>query len=258
MRRLLNFVAVAGAAMVLAGCGVLAKDIPYATLEAKYANSASRYMDLPSGLHVHYRDQGKKDGPPVVLVHGFSASLHAWEPWVARLGTNYRIITLDMPGHGLTRAPKDYASSIPGNVEVIDEVTRKLGVDKFVIGGNSMGGGISWNYALAHQDRLNGLILVDAAGWPRETKGKEKPPLAFVLLANPLGRALLRNINPAPLAKPGLESAYVDKSLVTPELIQRYVDLALAPGHRAMLTGGRAAPRVRSTSQSLPRSRSPP
>src|SRR5688572_11006361 len=108
MRRL-TLVSLLVAALGLAGC--LARDIPYETLEARYASRASRYADLPGGLRVHYRDEGPRDAPAIILIHGFSASLHAWEPWRDRLADRYRIVTLDLPGHGLTRAPGDYAPS---------------------------------------------------------------------------------------------------------------------------------------------------
>lgn len=245
MKRIIGLLAALGASLALAGCGITAKDIPYATLEAKYGGPASHYMDLPGDLRVHYRDQGRADGPTVVLVHGFAASLHTWEPWVARLAPDYRVISLDLPGHGLTRAPEGYVAAQATNVAVVDQLTRNLKADRFVIVGNSMGGGVAWAYALAHPERLNGLVLVDAAGWPREDRGKEKPPVVFKLLGNPAGRAFLRNINPRPLAAKGLRSAYVDEKLVTPALVDRYVELALAPGHRAILTSGRDGPQRR-------------
>jgi len=225
------------AATTLSGC---ARDIPYPKLEAKYASPASRYMDLPGGLRVHYRDQGPRDAPAVVLVHGFSASLHAWEPWVARL-PDYRVISLDLPGHGLTRAPGDYAPSTERSVAVVDQVTSQLGVQRFVLGGNSMGGGVSWNYALRHPQKLDGLVLVDAAGWPSSEKPKGQP-IVFKLLSNPVGRWMLRNVDPKLMAENGLKQAYEDESLVTPAVVTRYVELARAPGHRAILTGGRGGP----------------
>nr|QQZ52017.1 alpha/beta fold hydrolase [Phenylobacterium glaciei] len=117
---------------------------------------------------------------------------------------DYRVISLDLPGHGLTRAPDGYTAAQATNVVVVDELTRNLKAETFVIAGNSMGGGVAWAYALAHPERLRGLVLVDAAGWPRETKGNEKPPIVFKLLGNPVGRAFLRNINPRPW-RPGAE-----------------------------------------------------
>ncbi len=233
MRRIGLIVLAVAAALTLGACA--RRDIPWPTLDAKYASPASRYADLPGGLRVHYRDEGNPAGPPVVLVHGFAASLHAWEPWRARLGQDYRVISLDLPGHGLTRAPAGYAASSDGNVEVVDELTRRLGAQRFVLAGNSMGGAVAWNYALQHPDRLRGLILVDSAGWPTPRRKGDGPPAIFKLLGNPVGRALLKSLDPTPLAKKGLASAYVDPRLVTPELIARYTDLARAPGHRDIL-----------------------
>lgn len=219
---------------LLAGC---AKDIPYETLEARYADAQSRYFEA-GGVRVHYHDVGPRDAPALVLVHGFSASLQAWDPWVERLEGDYRVVTLDLPGHGLTRTPQGYSLSTAGHVAVVAALADKLELRRFVIAGNSMGGGVAWNYALAHPDQVRGLVLVDAAGWPESKRG-DRPPLAFRLLANPVGRALLRNINPRPLAEPGLKSAYGDPALVTPELVDRYVDFARAPGRRTLLTSGR-------------------
>jgi pimeloyl-ACP methyl ester carboxylesterase len=229
------------AALGLAGC---ARDIPYATLKARYATPASRFMTLPDGVTVHYRDQGLVGGPPLVMVHGFAANLDAWEPWVARLGNEYRIITLDLPAHGLTLVPPGYKVSTAGQVEVVDQLTRGLHVDRFVLAGNSMGGGVAWSYALAHPDRVAALVLADSVGPPPAGKRKEGPPAIFVLLGNPVGRAALRQIDPRPLAERGLKQAYVDPRLVTPQLVDRYVDLALAPGHRALLLAAQDRPRV--------------
>lgn len=211
-------------------------DIPWPTLQAKYQTAASRYVDLPGGLHVHYRDQGNPKGPVLVLVHGFSANVDAWEPWVKRLGGTYRIVTLDLPGHGLTQAPKGYKVGPDTFIEVVQGVADHLRLGKFVIAGNSMGGGVAWNYALVHPERLDGLVLVDAAGWsrPKDSKGG---PLIFKIMANPLGRALIKNLDASRLTRAGLEDAYLDKSLVTDALVDRYLDLARAPGHRDILLG---------------------
>ena len=235
-------------AAALAAC--TARDIPYAKLEAKYASPASQFMDLPNGVHVHYRDQGPRDARTVVLVHGFSASLHAWEPWVQRLDRDYRVVSLDLPGHGLTRAPDGYVTSSDANVAVVDQVVTRLGVQHFVLGGNSMGGGVAWNYALAHPEKLDGLVLVDAAGWP-SAKRNSGGPVVFKLLANPVGRSLLRNLDPRLMAESGLKQAYYDPKLVTPAVVDRYVDLARAPGHRAILTTQRPSSKAPTTPQTF-------
>jgi pimeloyl-ACP methyl ester carboxylesterase len=96
---------------------------------------------------------------------------------------------------------------------------------------------------MAHPDRVSGLVLVDSVGMPAPREGKG-PPLIFKLLRNPLGRAILRRADPRPLAVPGLRQGYVDATLVTDDLVDRYVELARAPGHRALLLSGQAAPRT--------------
>jgi pimeloyl-ACP methyl ester carboxylesterase len=226
-------------AIVLAFLAFQRGDIPYATLEARYAAPTSHYMDLPGGVHLHYRDEGKPDGPVLLLVHGFGASAADWDDWAGRLGDRYRIIAPDLPAFGLTRAPKDWRMGAAGQVEVVDQLVERLGLKGFVIGGNSMGGGVAWRYALAHPDKVRGVVLVDAAGWPPKATS-QKGPLVFRLLGNPVARVLIKNIDATSLVKQGLESAFVDPTLVTPALVKRYTDLSRAPGHRDLILGGRS------------------
>jgi pimeloyl-ACP methyl ester carboxylesterase len=235
-----SILAAAGLGLVVAGCVVLRPDIPWATLDARYANARSRFMDLPGGVRVHYRDQGDPSGPPVVMVHGYAASLEAWEPWVARLGDRYRIVTLDLPGHGLTRAPATWRPSLRAYAGVLDAVTDRLRLPPFVLVGNSMGGGVAWTYALKHPDRVRGLVLVDSIGIPAPPAQSRRKgtPLVFQILATPPGRFVLAHVDTRNLAEKGLKQAYVDPALVSPALVDRYVDLSRAPGHRQILTSG--------------------
>jgi pimeloyl-ACP methyl ester carboxylesterase len=232
--QVLSIVAVLLAALVIpVACA--SRDIPYAKLNARYELPTSQRFEPSPGLKVHFTDDGPKAAPTVILVHGFAASVHAWRPWVERLAGDYRMVALDLPGHGLTEAPNGYRSSLDNNVELVSALADHLGVKSFVIAGNSMGGGVAWNYALKHPERLRGLVLVNAAGWP-SSEGREdaEPPLAFRLLASDAGRTMLKMIPPGWLAG-GLNSAYLDKSMVTPDLKARYADLARAPGHRDIL-----------------------
>jgi pimeloyl-ACP methyl ester carboxylesterase len=215
---------------------LLRPDIPYPSLEARYASPASRFMDLPGGVRLHYRDQGDPKGPVLLMVHGFAANLDAWEPWVQRLKTKYRLVTLDLPGHGLTRAPAGYAPTIDGYADLVEEVRLRMGLGQVVLIGNSMGGAVAWDGALRHPGAVRALVLVDAAGWPKET-AKGGGTLIFRLLSSKIGQRLIRDIDTRALAKDGLVSAYVDPALVTPALVDRYVLLSRAPGHRDILLG---------------------
>jgi hypothetical protein len=71
-------------------------DIPRSVLEAKYATPPSEFILLPDGARAHVRDQGNRNGPVLVLIHGSNASLFTWEPWVKRLGDTFRIVSMDM------------------------------------------------------------------------------------------------------------------------------------------------------------------
>jgi pimeloyl-ACP methyl ester carboxylesterase len=228
------------AALLTAGYFVLKRpDISYETLAEAYESDDSRYADLPSGVRVHYRDQGQ--GPTLVLIHGFSASLHTWEPWVERLATgenrisDYRIISLDLPGHGLTRAPEDYEASIEAFRDVVAEFVASQDLQRFALAGSSMGGNVAWEYALAHPDQVEALILVDASGWPETRAEFTDDPPVFKLLRNPVLGPLVRDLDNTNLIRGGLEASFGDPALVDEAMVARYSDLSRAPGHREIL-----------------------
>ncbi len=217
-------------------------DIPAAVVDAKYTNADSRFFTMDNGARVHYRDQGNPSGPAIVLVHGSNASLHTWEPWVEILGQDYRVITLDLPAHGLTGATPDKEYGSSAQLNTVDALVTFLGVDHFVLGGNSMGGGVTWQYTLAHPQKVDAMILVDATGLPQfwaqmqaaqdSSDEKKSAPLAFQLLGQPWFRAISQYLDPYWLTKQGVKSAYNHSPVVTDELIDRYYELALREGSR--------------------------
>ena len=223
------------------GVALYQGDLPKEVVDAKYSSAASQFLDLPSGARIHFRDEGRRDGSPVVLIHGSNASLHTWEPWVATLGQKYRMVTLDLPGHGLTGKVPDRDYTPESQVAVVDAVVDHLGIDRFVLGGNSMGGGVTWRYTLNHPKKVEAMILVDAVGLPQwsqrtpPTDSKDDTssgPMIFRLMSKPWFRAIARFMDPYRLTAQGLKSAYSDKSKVTDQLIQRYYDLSLREGSR--------------------------
>jgi pimeloyl-ACP methyl ester carboxylesterase len=209
-------------------------DIPYQMLEEKFGDGASRFVDLPGGFHVHYQEEGHASLPLLVLLHGFGDSYTTWDGWVRELGGQFRIIRLDFPGHGLTRAPVDYPLRGDALADFVDAFAAKLDLPQFAVAGNSMGGSVAWQLALRHPDRLNALVLVDAAGFPNE-KPPATVPLAFRILKFRIGRAILRNIDNRPLIDGALKSEVYDKSVITPALVDRWAEFQRAPGHRAIL-----------------------
>jgi pimeloyl-ACP methyl ester carboxylesterase len=224
-------------------------DIPYETLQAKYTQGDSHFVDLPGGYHVHYRENGDPNAPLLVLLHGFGDSFTTWEGWVRELTPQFHIISLDFPGHGLTRAPLGTTLSGDGLADFVDAFAAKLALPKFAVAGNSMGGGAAWELAVRHPNRVNALLLVDAAGFANDKPAKQ--PLAFLILRYRLGRTLLSKIDNRPLIEQGLKIDVYDKSLITPSVVDRFAEFQRAPGHRDILMSVNLGQRSGSTAQLL-------
>ena len=151
----------AGVALVLALISFLALvrfDIPVEELKKTYADGTSRFVPV-GGMDVHYRDEGR--GFPLVLIHGTAASLHTWDGWATALSGDFRVIRMDLPAFGLTGPAPDRDYRIGAYVRFIDDFLDTIGVTRCHLAGNSLGGLIAWNYALAHPAKVDRMILVD-------------------------------------------------------------------------------------------------
>jgi pimeloyl-ACP methyl ester carboxylesterase len=231
MRWFLVVLAVIVALLGVAYVTLSAPDIPRATMEAKYATPPSRFVVLPDGARVHYRIRGAANAPTLVLLHGSNASLFTWEPWSNMLSDKFRVVSLDLPGHGLTGAVPNHDYSGKGMATVVTEFAYKIGLKKFALAGNSMGGGVAARFAETYPDRVTALILVDAAGMP--SKMGDRIPLAFQLLRMPWLQGVMAHANPKPLVREGLEKAIVRKAILTDQMVDLYSDMALLEGSRA-------------------------
>lgn len=210
-------------------------DIPYDTLETTYSVEETQFTTLKDGLKVHYTDTGPRDRAALILVHGYASSLHTWEAWVKALEADFRVIRLDLPGHGLSRTDEIVDPSPARFKAVIDEFADKLMVDEFTLVGHSMGGNLAWRYALEHPDRVQGLVLVGASGWPSTAEERQSRPFLFKLMQNGAARAVLKDLDMTSFVRSAAEDTYVDQSFVTDELVERHVALSRAPGHRDTL-----------------------
>jgi len=223
--------------LLLAGIGwyFSAADIPRAMLEAKYATPPSQFTEVaygtdPKPTRVHYRIRGPVRAPVLLLLHGSNATLFTWEPWAARLSNTWRIVSVDLPAHGLTGPTANHDYSMEGMVSFVDAFANKIGLAKFALAGNSMGGGVAARYAEEHPDRVSALILVDAGGMP--SKRGDGVPLAFQLLRYGWAQSLLAHLDPTPLAREGLNKAIVTPGVVTDKMVRLYSDMALLEGER--------------------------
>lgn len=207
-------------------------DRPLSTLTARWAPPPSTFIPL-LGMQVHLRDQGRRDDPdPIVLIHGTSASLHTWEGWVHALADEHRIVTFDLPAFGLTGPSPEGDYTIAAYVRFVGALLDKLGIGRCVLGGNSLGGNVAWETALAMPDRIDKLILVDSGGYPLIPVSV---PIGFRLARVPVLNRLMEVVTPRFLIKATLRNVYGEPSKVTPELVDRYFDMTVRAGNRRAL-----------------------
>ena len=206
--------------------------IPFEDLKKKYTNTESQFIEV-DGLQVHFRDEGKQnDTLPIVLIHGAAASLHTWEGWVNSLKAEHRVVTLDLPAFGLTGPNKTGIYSMEYYTQFIEKFLEKRQISRCILGGNSLGGAITWQYALAYPHKVSKMILVDAAGYPMQTKST---PVGFRLAKIPVLSDILQNLSIRSITKTSVLNVFVQKEKVTDALIDRYHDLTLREGNRKAL-----------------------
>jgi len=204
-------------------------DIPFEELKNKYTNEQSKFIPL-MGMDIHYRNEGNQnDSIPLVLVHGTSSSLHTWDSIVPALTDKKRVIRFDLPAFGLTGPSLERDYSIPFYNKFIDSLLIKLGVKQYAIVGNSLGGSIAWNQALAYPDKVKQLILVNSGGYPKKN---EKGNIGFKLASTPVVGDVLLKFTPRGIIRKSVEDVYSDKTKVSEVLVQRYFDLLLREGNR--------------------------
>lgn len=212
-------------------------DIPYADLDKKYGYPAeeTKLIDFGDGLVAHVRVTGDANGPDVVLIHGYTASTHTWDQLVERLKGEYRLIAIDLPGHGLTRTPAAYKPKIEGFADFVEAIMAKLGVTRATVIGSSMGGHTAWQLALRHPARVDGLVLIGSAGWPVQGEEAILNSPTGQMLRNPTIGPIMRDLDATAIFTEGLKASFADPSLATKAMVQRYLDLSRAPGHRAVI-----------------------
>jgi pimeloyl-ACP methyl ester carboxylesterase len=208
------------------------RDIPMNELKAKYANTASSFISV-NGMDVHFRDEGDQaDTIPIVLIHGTASSLHTFDAWTNSLKNSKRVIRMDLPAYGLSGPFPDRNYSMTNYTAFLKDFLIALGVKQCVLAGNSFGGQIAWNFTLEQADMVNKLILIDAAGYPKNSKSV---PIAFKLAQIPVLNKLLTFITPRFLVRASVENVYFDKSKVPDSLVERYFELTLRKGNRQAL-----------------------
>lgn len=133
-------------------------------IDSPWWSEADRLVDV-AGQPTRVRIEGPETAPVLILVHGFSHSLESWDAWAADLSADYRVVRMDLPGHGLTGPDPQARYSVPQTVEFVDGLMDALDIPDATLVGNSLGGLVSWRLAVAHPDRVNRLVLLAPGGY---------------------------------------------------------------------------------------------
>jgi pimeloyl-ACP methyl ester carboxylesterase len=190
---------------------------------AELADADSQFVDV-NGLDVHLKTAGSGE-PVFILLHGFGASLYTWHavmPYLAEMGT---VIAFDRPAFGLTERP------LPGEwqtnpytpeaqAELVIQLMDTLGIEQAILVGNSAGGTVVTDTALRYPERVQALVLVDAAIYT----GGGTPGFVRPLLQTPQIRHLGPLIARASIKQlaGGLELAWHNPDNIPPETTAAY------------------------------------
>lgn len=230
MKRILKIIAIV-LGVLLVVLLVVPFLIPIPPLEGvlspeKLADTDSQFIDV-KGLRVHYKKFGQGT-PNFILLHGFAASEFSWREIYKPLAQYGTVMAYDRPAFGLTARPlpgswqdqNPYSSDF--QVELVIAMMDAMKMDKAILVGNSAGGGIAAMAALKYSQRVQGLVLVDAAVSSNTSNSNFNflNALSNTPQMQRIGPLLVRNIRDW-----GIEfgkSAWHDPSKITPEIWAGY------------------------------------
>lgn len=184
---------------------------------------ASRFISI-DGVRFHYRDQGK--GPLILAIHGVADSLHTWEKWSEIMTQNFRVVRFDLPGFGLS-------DPLPGQnyrpemiIHYISRFVEEMGLEKFHLAGNSLGGLLSWMYSLEHPEQVSTLTLIDTAGYPFAL------PWIISMAKNPALAQISRLYTPRIITTMATRQVFSSPEKAPAVEIERFHDLLMREGNR--------------------------
>jgi pimeloyl-ACP methyl ester carboxylesterase len=213
-----------------------APDWPVQALVARWAPAPSDFIEI-KGQVLHLRDEGPRGDPlPLLLLHGAGASLHTWEGWARTLRTQHRVISIDLPGSGLTGPfGGEYAADDYGGdtlARFVLDLMDTLQLQRVVLVGNALGGEVAWHVASLAPQRVERLVLVAPTGLGTAPGAL---PMLFRVAGTPLLNRVGEYLMPRELVIDSLHTLYGEPARVTQALVERVYELTLREGNRRAL-----------------------
>ena len=193
MKRFIKYLSIAIVSLlVIAGLVYQSMLVPSLSYE-ELSDYAYETLKLPNGMQVNYKEQGNPQGRPMLLVHGGSANLGDWAFWTDSF-SDYRVISVDLPGHGLTDPLPDRNYSRANMAEFLEHFIAALQLQDIIIMGHSMGGEYSLQYTIDNPDNVQAIIALAPGVYRDDIFDTEVEALAFELAQSPIA-PLLHNLN---------------------------------------------------------------
>lgn len=212
----------------------------FENLEPESAGAPGTCVDI-DGVRVHYVEAGR--GDPVVLIHGWNGSTFSYRHTIPELAQNHRVVALDLLGFGYSARPAHGDYSVTAQVRLVSGLMDRLGIERAVVVGHSMGGGIAMHLALSHPERVTRLVLVDSASTREFRRGLRFGRILrnFLFLLTPLV------LHPKRRRMAAYRFAVHDPALLAPEVLDGYLRPLRMKGHlrglsQQMRDRGREAP----------------
>jgi pimeloyl-ACP methyl ester carboxylesterase len=161
------------------------------------------------GQKIFYQEAGA--GPDVILLHGLGGDRSNWNATIPALAAKFHVFVPDQVGFGQSDKPMiDYR--VGTLVDFLNAFYKKAGIAKATLVGNSLGGWVAMDFALAHPEKVNRLVLVDSAGYSQKRTG-----------AAPLTRELLLGLNPSTVAgeKQLMGAVFYNKAFATDQFAEQ-------------------------------------
>lgn len=214
-------------------------------LKMKYDFSHSTFQTVlidNQEINIHYRDEGDPSSHVIILLHGMFSSLQTFDEWASLLlQSGYRVIRIDLPNHGASGSFSDHVISLRRSALVVKAIVDHLQLQALSIGGNSMGGGVSWYFsALYHESiHIRHLILIDSVSplnaYRNSSKWRDFMNNTF------LGKVMCK-LTPKFLFVLLLKFIYGSGGTLTQKTIDRYYDFLLLEGNREAIVTSKAEP----------------
>jgi pimeloyl-ACP methyl ester carboxylesterase len=188
----------------------------------------ARFITLGDGVVVRLAVSGEPDAPPVLLVHGWGASLYMWRDWFAPLAERgYHAVALDLPGHGLSDKPSDEGRyRLASLTATLREVLDIAELQRPHVVAQSMGGTIALDLAVSGDPALGRLVLVNPACYGRVRL------LPIARRASPkVVEPMLARVVPRWVVERAHRRVYGDPSLITDDDIDQYWAPSQFPGY---------------------------